>query len=264
VVCGCDIRMRPRAARRRIGYLPEGAPAYPDMTAGGFLAFIAHIRGMHGAAARKRVADVAELTGIAGVLHHPIERLPRGYRRRIGLAQAVLHDPAVAILDEPTDGLDINDTYEIRRIIRALPRSTAIVVSTRSVEDVETMCSRAIIMAHGRILADGTPAELAGRSRFHNAVRVAVPADADPEIGAELSHLPGVRTIEPVSDADGEGWWLFPWRSRPIIGEVAELVRARGWPVTCLRSERGRLEAVFRGMTMPPEAAAREPLRDAA
>ena len=126
------------------------------------------------------------------------------------------------------------------------------------------MCSRAIVIARGRILADGTPAELASRSRYHNAVRLALTAGAEiAGIAAELSRLPAVRAIEPASDSEGEGWWLFPWRSRPIIAEVAELVRARGWTVTALRSERGRLDDVFRAITMP-ESANPEAPREAA
>jgi ABC-2 type transport system ATP-binding protein len=263
IVCGHDILERPLAAKRQIGYLPEGAPAYPDMTAAGFLDFIAHIRGFRGAEARKRVAHIAELISIGDVLHQPIETLSKGYRRRVGVAQALLHDPAVLVLDEPTDGLDPNQKHEMRDIIRAISPAKAIIISTHLLEEVEAVCSRAIIIARGRILADGTPAGLAARSRYHNAVRVAMPAGADAMIAAELAHLPGVRSAEPACDADGEGWWVFPRGDLAITAEVSELVRARGWPVTALRAERGRLDDVFRAITMP-DAAAAEALRDAA
>jgi ABC-2 type transport system ATP-binding protein len=263
IICGHDILARPLLAKRQIGYLPEGAPAYPDMTADEFLAFIAHIRGYRGAEARKRVAHIAELINLRDVLHQPIETLSKGYRRRVGVAQALLHDPPVVILDEPTDGLDPNQKHEMRGIIRAMSPDKAIIISTHLLDEVEAVCSRAIIIAHGRVLADDTPAGLAARWPYHNAVRVAMPAGANPMIAAELARLPGARSAEPASDADGEGWWLFPRGDQVILPEVGELVRVRGWPVTALRAERGRLDDVFRAITTPG-APADEALRDAA
>jgi gliding motility-associated transport system ATP-binding protein len=262
IVCGHDILARPLRAKRQIGYLPEGAPAYPDMSTAEFLDFIAHIRGFRGAEARKRIAHIAELINIAEVLQQPIETLSKGYRRRVGVAQALLHDPAVVILDEPTDGLDPNQKHEMRAIIRAMSPTKAIIISTHLLEEVEAVCSRVIIIARGHILADATPAELAARSRYHNAVRLALPAAADPAIAAELTTLPAVRSIEPASDGEGEGYWIFGWRGGPIIAEVAELIRARGWPVAGLRAERGRLDDVFRAITTGETKA--DPLRPAA
>ncbi len=254
IVCGHDILTEPLSAKRQIGYLPEGAPAYPDMSAGEFLDFVAHIRGLRGAEARKRIAHIAELINIADVLHQPIETLSKGYRRRVGVAQALLHDPAVVILDEPTDGLDPNQKHEMRAIIREMSPDKAIIISTHLLEEVEAICSRAIIIARGRILADGTPAELAARSRYHNAVRLALPASAGADIAGELAQVPGVAAVEPASDAEGEGLWLFPRDRSPIVAEVAELVRARGWAATGLRVERGRLDDVFRSITLPQPA----------
>jgi len=256
VICGHDILREPLAAKRQIGYLPEGAPAYPDMSAAEFLDFIAHIRGFRGAEARQRVTHIAELIDIAEVLHQPIETLSKGYRRRVGVAQALLHDPAVVILDEPTDGLDPNQKHEMRGIIQRMSSHKAIIISTHLLEEVEAVCSRAIIIARGRILADGTPAELAARSRHHNAVRVGLAAaGSDSTIATELARLPGVASIERASDGEGEGLWLFSRNQRPIIAEVAELVRARGWMVTALRAERGRLDDVFRAITTAQSAA---------
>src|SRR5256714_3831798 len=196
IICGHDIQRRPLRAKRQIGYLPEGAPAYPDMSAAEFLDFIAHIRGFRGAEARRRIAHIAELIHIADVLHQPIETLSKGYRRRVGGAQALLHDPAVLILDEPTHGLDPNQKYEMRGIIRALRPPKAIVISTHLLEEVEAVCSRAIIIAHGRILADGTPAELAAQSRYHNAVRLDLASGGAAAITAELQKLAGVAAGE--------------------------------------------------------------------
>jgi ABC-2 type transport system ATP-binding protein len=244
IICGHDILREPLRAKRRIGYLPEGAPAYPDMSAAEFLDFIAHIRGFRGAEARQRIAHIAELINIAEVMDQPIETLSKGYRRRVGVAQALLHDPDVVILDEPTDGLDPNQKHEMRGIIQRMSPEKAIIISTHLLEEVEAVCSRAIIIAQGRVLADGTPTELAARSRHHNAVRVGLPpAGTQPTIAAELARLPGVASIERASDGEGDGLWLFPRGRRPIVTEVAGLIRARGW-----------LDDVFRTITTAPPA----------
>src|SRR5207302_93902 len=137
---------------------------------------------------------------IADVMCQPIETLSKGYRRRVGVAQALLHDPAVLILDEPTDGLDPNQKHEMRGIIEAMRPEKAIIVSTHLLEEVEAVCGRAIIIARGRILADGTPAELASRSPYHNAVRLTLTGPADPMIAGELARLPGVRSVERASE----------------------------------------------------------------
>ena len=261
IICGYDMGTHPIAAKRHIGYLPEGAPAYPDMTPADFLDFIAHIRGFSGGEAKRRIGRVVEMIRIADVMHQPIETLSKGYKRRVGVAQALLHDPDVVILDEPTDGLDPNQKYEMRKIITAMRPEKAIIISTHLLEEVEAVCSRAIIIAHGRILADGTPAELAERSRHHNAVRVSMIGGVDPNIRAEMAALPGVAMVEPVRDSEGDGLIIFPRDGRPVVAEIADLARDRGWTITSLRVERGRLDDVFREITMaqpepPPVAAA--------
>jgi ABC-2 type transport system ATP-binding protein len=254
IVCGHDIATHPIAAKKCIGYLPEGAPAYPDMTPADFLDFIAHIRGFAGSEAKRRIGSIVETIRIDGVLHQPIETLSKGFKRRVGVAQALLHDPSVLILDEPTDGLDPNQKYEMRRIITAMRPEKAIIISTHLLEEVEAVCSRAIIIAHGRMLADGTPAEFAERSRYHNAVRLDMTA-ADPQVRADLMRLPGVAGVEPVSDGEGEGLMILPERGRTVLTHVADLARAHGWKVTGLRVERGRLDDVFREITtIQPES----------
>ena len=254
IVCGHDVTTEPIAAKKRIGYLPEGAPAYPDMTPADFLDFIAHIRGFTGAEAKSRIGRVVEMIRIAGVLYQPIETLSKGFKRRVGVAQALLHDPEVLILDEPTDGLDPNQKYEMRRIIGAMSAQKAIIISTHLLEEVEAVCSRAIIIAHGRILADGTPAQLAERSRHHNAVRLGIPSGTQPQVRAELTRLPGVAAVEAVNDGEGDALMIFPGDDGPVVAKVADLARAHGWEVTGLRVERGRLDDVFREITnVPPE-----------
>ena len=268
VICGHDIRKQPLKAKRQFGYLPEGAPAYPDMTAAEFLGFIAHIRGYHGAGARKRVAHIAGLINIAEVMHQPIETLSKGYRRRVGVAQALLHDPPVVLLDEPTDGLDPNQKHEMRGIIRAMRAEKAIVISTHLLEEVEAVCDRAIIIARGRLLADGSPANLAARSRFHNAVRLTIEGPSDPMIAGALATLPAVRSVERGDSDEADGgaavWWVFPRGPQPIVAEVAELVRTKRWPITGLRVEQGRLDDVFREITTSPPALADQLIKIAA
>jgi ABC-2 type transport system ATP-binding protein len=160
VICGHDMGKAPIAAKRHVGYLPEGAPAYPDMTPAGFLDFVAHIRGFAGKEAERRIDLAVERTELGGVLDQPIETLSKGFKRRVGVAQALLHDPDVLILDEPTDGLDPNQKHEVRLLIAQMAPEKAIVISTHILEEVDAVCSRAIIIAAGRVVADATPAEL--------------------------------------------------------------------------------------------------------
>jgi ABC-2 type transport system ATP-binding protein len=248
VVCGADIIDRPIAAKRHLGYLPEGAPAYPDMTPAGFLRFIAQIRGFGGAEARHRIATAVERTALGSVMEQPIDTLSKGFKRRVGLAQALLHDPDVLILDEPTDGLDPNQKHEVRTLINRMAPEKAIVISTHLLEEVDAVCTRAIIIAGGRILADGTPVQLAARSRYHNAVRLALASEALEPVPA-LMRLPSVATVEAVEDAEGRGLVVFPRAGCSVVAEVTDLVRTAGWPVASLRVERGRLDEVFRDIT---------------
>ena len=159
-ICGQDVIEAPVAAKRALGYLPEGAPTYPEMTVTGFLAFIARIRGFGGAEANERMASAMAMTQLEGVRLQPIETLSKGFKRRVGLAQALLHDPPVLVLDEPTDGLDPNQKHEVRELIRRMAPEKAIVISTHILEEVDAVCTRAIIIARGKVLADATPKEL--------------------------------------------------------------------------------------------------------
>jgi ABC-2 type transport system ATP-binding protein len=248
LVCGADIVADPIEAKRHVGYLPEGAPAYPDMTPLGFLRFIARIRGFSGADAKHRIELAVKRTALEGVLAQPIDTLSKGFKRRVGLAQALLHDPDVLILDEPTDGLDPNQKHEVRTLITELAPAKAIIISTHILEEVDAVCTRATIIAQGRLLADGTPGELEARSRHHNAVRLAIAGGADDAVTA-LLRLPSVHSVEPVDDAEGAGLMIFPRDGRAIVAEVTDLVRTAGWPIAGMRVERGRLDDVFRAIT---------------
>jgi ABC-2 type transport system ATP-binding protein len=163
-VCGHEVSAQPIEVKRKIGYLPEGAPLYADMTPQSFLEFIAEVRGIPAAERPSRMAEVVSKVHIEGVLHQRIETLSKGFKRRVGLAQAILHDPEVLILDEPTDGLDPNQKHEVRALISEMAKDKVIVLSTHILEEVDAVCTRAIIISEGRILFDGTPAELKARS----------------------------------------------------------------------------------------------------
>jgi len=162
-ICGHDVQGDGVAARRVLGFLPEGAPTYPDMTVTGFLTFCAKVRGFVGRELAQRVEHAVELTRLGSVLLQPVETLSKGFKRRVGLAQALLHDPPVLVLDEPTDGLDPNQKHEVRTLIARMAPEKATVISTHILEEVDAVCSRAIIIAAGRVVADATPAELQRR-----------------------------------------------------------------------------------------------------
>lgn len=250
IVCGADVIAAPIQVKRRIGYLPEGAPAYPDMTPAGFLSFIAHIRGFSGAEARRRTAAVVERVEIGEVLFQPIETLSKGFKRRVGLAQALLHDPEVLILDEPTDGLDPNQKHEVRRLIAEMAPEKAIVISTHILEEVDAVCSRAMIIARGKLLADGAPGALEQRSRHCNAVRLTLAGEAESAAAEALRALPRVEAVEAVEDGEGHGLMVFPHNAQPILADVSELLRSHRWEPMAIRVERGRLDDVFRDITM--------------
>ena len=251
VVGGDDISLHPVEVKRRIGYLPEGAPLYGDMTVMGFLRFIAEIRGFRGDELEKRVDRAVDLVSLGSVLGKPIETLSKGFKRRVGLAQAILHDPEVLILDEPTDGLDPNQKHDVRELIRGMAEDKIIVLSTHILEEVDAVCNRAIIIAEGRIVTDGTPAELVARSKLHNAVSVTVLGAPVNGMRDELAGLPNVRDV--VVHADGGErvrLQVFPVDGAIVVDAVGRLVRERGWEVEELRVERGQLDEVFRRVTV--------------
>ncbi|HEX3349019.1 MAG TPA: ABC transporter ATP-binding protein [Acetobacteraceae bacterium] len=162
-ICGYDVQDAPVPARRQLGYLPEGAPTYPEMTVIGFLRFTARVRGFRGAEVDDCVDHAVALTSLEGVRLQPVETLSKGFKRRVGLAQALLHNPSVLVLDEPTDGLDPNQKHEVRTLITRMAAEKAIIISTHILEEVDAVCTRAIIIAEGRIVADATPQELEKR-----------------------------------------------------------------------------------------------------
>ncbi len=258
-ICGNDIREAPIAAQSLIGYLPEGAPAYGDMTPRQYLKFIAEVRGYHGGRAERAVDRAASRAQLGGVMDQLIDTLSKGFKRRVGLAQAILHDPPVLIMDEPTDGLDPNQKFAVRRLITGMARNKAIIISTHILEEVESVCSRALIIDRGRIVADGTPDELAARSRYHNAVTLRMRADAAAAARTALETLPGIGDILSRRTPSGtEQFTLFPRDpAHLLIEDVSELVSSQKWEVSALYAEAGRLDEVFRTLTTSDADAAR-------
>ena len=243
-VFGADIGKQTLTVQRQIGYLPEGAPCYGDMTVRGFLDFIAEIRGFRGAEKRRRVAAVLGQLELEPVHRQTIDTLSKGFKRRVGLAQAILHDPRVLILDEPTDGLDPNQKHQVRQLIKGLSQDKIVIISTHILEEVTAVCTRAVIIAQGRLVADGTPFELESRSRYHQAVTLVSDAPLDK---VALAALPNVAGFE--VNAREHSLTLLAKPGTVIFPQVNELVRARGWSIKELDVERGRLDEVFRKLT---------------
>jgi len=244
-VCGFDVEAQPIEAKRALGYLPEGAPSYGEMDVLSFLRFVADVRGLQGEQRRKRLDEVVARLGLEAVLGQRIETLSKGFKRRVGLAQAILHDPQALILDEPTDGLDPNQKHEVRDLIRSMARDKIIIISTHILEEVHAVCSRAVVIARGRLLADATPAELEARSRYHRAVSLTA---ADPvTLKQGLIGLEGVSSVE-IDPQDGRVT-AFPRSGKNIYPVVSEFLKAQGVDFSELALERGRLDEVFRQIT---------------
>ncbi len=210
-VGGFDLMEKPIPAKRLIGYLPENAPAYTDMTVWGFLNFAAEIRGLRGAAKTKAVNRVVEMCFLESVRHQSIETLSKGYRHRTCFAQSIIHDPDVLVLDEPTDGLDPNQKHEVRGLIRRMGATKAIIFSTHILEEVDAVCTRAIIIDRGKIVANGTPAELRQKSETAGAVTLRVQGASFSEVSARLSGIPQVKRVLMLEDKkDGVAVRAFP------------------------------------------------------
>ncbi len=244
-VNGFDVSSNPLEAKACIGYLPEGAPSYGEMTPYQFLAFIAQIRGLKGAHAERRLTEVLARLHLEKVLHQPIETLSKGYKRRVGLAQAIIHDPEVLILDEPTDGLDPNQKHEVRALINEMAKDKLIIVSTHILEEVGAVCSRAIIIANGKIVADSTPNELQSRSRYYRAVTVDL--EDNIEFGQDITQLSSVSDIEKNSNGSITA---IPKKGQNPFLQIEQLIRDKKWKIKELLVENGRMDEVFRTITL--------------
>lgn len=247
-IWGSDIESETLAAQKHIGYLPEGAPCYEEMTPRGFLRFIAEVRGFEGDEIEQRVMKVVDTLSLQGVIDQRIETLSKGFKRRVGLAQAIIHDPDVLILDEPTDGLDPNQKHHVREMIHGLSKDKIVIISTHILEEVTAVCSRAVIIADGRIVADCTPQELEARSRYHQAITINAEDDSGADdIASFLEQVEGIAEVE----RDGLELIAIPAEDNAhLLVNVLEGIRERDLSITSLYQEKGRLDEVFRNVTL--------------
>ncbi len=247
LVDGLDVAEYPIDIKRRIGYLPEGAPAYGDMTAMAFLGFIADIRGYRGKEKIQRINTAIDKSNLSSVVHKPIETLSKGFKRRVGLAQSILHDPPILIMDEPTDGLDPNQKHEVRELINEMSKDKAILISTHILEEVDAICDRAVIIAHGRMVFDGEPQALQAMSVMHNAVRIRFTGETP---GAAKEKFDVIEEVsEVIAETDSNSLLVMSHSGVSIVSQVTHIVREEGWNIEEVFVTSGQLDEVFRTIT---------------
>ncbi len=249
---GVPLATAGREAKRRIGYLPENNPLYGDMLVCDYLAFIADLRDLAGLPRRQALDAAVAATGVETVYYRPIGELSKGFRQRVGLAQAILHRPDLLVLDEPTEGLDPNQRVEIRRLIGALGKDRTVILSTHVLSEVQHTCSRLLIISGGKIVADGGVAQLI--SQAEGAVEIAVEV-AGTGVAEALAKLPGVRTVTPgAATAEGRvAVTLTADRTSELRPEIFGLAKSRGWTLFELHQQAGSLEDLFHQLTRAPE-----------
>lgn len=250
-----DMLSDPIPAKRLIGYLPENAPSYADMSVHGFLNFAAEMRGISGHARKQAVSRAVELCMLENVLYQNIDTLSKGYRHRTCLAQSIIHDPDILIMDEPTDGLDPNQKHEVRNLIKRMGANKAIIFSTHILEEVDAACSRVIIIDRGKIVANGTPDELRRRSQLAGAVSVVVSGITATQLSEGLSAIECVARVETLVEtpeqATVRAYPRTPERKPELVRAVMELIAQRQWRIEDLRTEEGHFDEVFRSITLP-------------
>lgn len=240
---GIDVAKHPVTIQKRIGYMPETTPLYEDMTVSGFLKFLAEVRGFSGAEQQKRVDGVIERCFLEPVRNQTIDTLSKGYRQRTCFAQTLLHDPDILLLDEPTEGLDPNQKQVVRDMIREMSQDKVILLSTHVLEEVEAICTRAIIISKGKVAADDAPSALKARSAGYNAVTLDVQGDG---VAAELQKLPTIGNV--VTEENGR-ITAVPKKGESIAAEVLAVAQKNSWTVNDLKVNEGRLDDVFRRLT---------------
>ena len=255
VVCGDDVTRDSIAVKRHIGYLPEGAPLYEDMTPAGLLGFVANVRGLTGADRRSAIDNAVAKLQLDEVYNQQIGTLSKGFKRRVGLAQAILHDPDVLILDEPTDGLDPNQKFQVRELIGEMSEDKAIVISTHLLEEVDAVCNRAVVIARGAKVADGTPADFERRSRYYNSVSVHLKTDRVDQLRSAVERIEHVSGVElgPVVD-DVTQVLVMPVDGSDIVEAVNVQLVENNILAEQIYIERGRLDDVFRQITSEGDA----------
>jgi ABC-2 type transport system ATP-binding protein len=249
-VCGHDVLTDPIGVKRSIGYMPEGSPSYDDMTVRAFLRFIASIRGVEAGEINGRIAIISARLALSDVLDRPIDVLSKGYKRRVGMAQALIHDPPVLILDEPTDGLDPNQKHQVRTLIAEMAADKAIIISTHILEEIQAVSTRAVIIGQGRLLADGTAADLLRRLPEYNAVSIVLPTTAAPAATVVLRQLPNVAAVFETPLTEGRTRLrMTPRQCAVLLDEVNKAVRFNAIPATEIYRDGGNLDDAFRLIT---------------
>ena len=250
-ICGFSILDNPLQVRAQIGYLPESAPSYDEMLVGEFLNFVGEIRGYSGKELQRRVSVVIEMTALGDVKDQMIVTLSKGFRQRTSLAQALIHDPPVLILDEPTDGLDPNQKHEVRSLIKDMSVERTILISTHILEEVESVCTRAMIISAGKVVGYGTPDELMSQSLYRNSVTVSVNAADPTQLLKDFNELDFIYSVERVPDKrDGViTMRLYPQKKESIALQVEKYIFAQNMPIENFNVDRGRLDEVFRELT---------------
>jgi len=250
-ICGYSILDDPLQVRNQIGYLPESAPSYEEMLVGEFLRFIAEIRGYSGMELKRRVSMVIEKTSLSEVENQMIDTLSKGFRQRTCLAQALLHDPPVLILDEPTDGLDPNQKHEVRSLIKDMSEERTILISTHILEEVDAVCTSAMIIANGRVVGYGTPDELLAQSLYRNSVTVSLKNEDPRKLLDDFNQLDFVFSVEHVQDdrEDLVTMRLYPKNKESISRKLEEFLYKKNVQLEQFTVERGRLDEVFRQLT---------------
>ena len=244
---GIDIEREPIKAKSCLGYLPEGMPLYSDMPVHSFLAFVGRVRAIRSTDLAVRIAAVVEDVQLGDVLTEPIGSLSKGFKRRVGIAQALLHDPPALVLDEPTDGLDPNQKDQVRSLIENIAQSKAIILSTHILDEVEAVCSRVIIIDRGEIVVDSEPRTLATRSSRHNTVHLSL-LEIDPETAkSQLRQIEGIRRVQYKEKENS--FELIPMDGQSIVHSVWQKVTSNGWKINTISEQGGRLDDVFRQLT---------------
>ena len=251
LICGHSVTKQSLKARAKIGYLPESAPSYGEMQVEEFLRFAGKVRGLTGIKLNSQIEKVLEDTSLQTVRKQLIETLSKGYRQRTCLAQSLLHDPPVLLLDEPTDGLDPNQKYEVRKLISQLKEDRTILVSTHILEEVEAICTRAIILSEGKIVGDGTPEELLSKSVYHNAINLKISVKPNQNVQQILLGIPSVERVEiQSSNHQTLSFVILAKQGQPILEEVKERLDQQNVKIVEMYVEKGRLDEVFRQMTI--------------
>ena len=250
-ICGFSILNNPLQVRSQIGYLPESAPSYDEMLVGEFLRFVAEIRGYSGRELNRRVSIVIEMTSLGDVKDQMIETLSKGFRQRTCLAQALIHDPPVLILDEPTDGLDPNQKHEVRSLIQNMSEERTILISTHILEEVDAVCTRAMIISEGRVVGYGTPDELLSQSLYRNSVIVSVNAEDHMQLMNDFNGLDFVYSVEHIPEKQ-QGlvtMRLYPENKDSIAPQLKHYLFSENIPIEQFIVNRGRMDEVFRELT---------------